>query len=477
MLRRFEREAQATAALSSPHTIRVFDFGVTDDGTFYYVMELLAGRDLESLVREFGPVPADRAIYLLRQVCHSLADAHARGLVHRDIKPANIYVCRMGLDYDFVKVLDFGLVKFNDQQRDASTTLMTGAHTTTGTPAYMAPEIILGEGEVDRRADVYALGCVAYYLLTGQLVFEADTPMKMFLQHVQTPPVPPSQRTELHDPARARRAGAGVPREGSEPAAAGCRASCFELACDCCTVDVWNNAHGQGLVGDAPDRADRPADADAIRGPSDRHPGRRDSRMRSSIDADGAALPFESRSDEKVAGSTARCRVFTDVRAGEGATAVLMLLNIFLLLICYSVIKTVREPLILLGGGAEVRSYAAAGQALLLMGFVPLLQLVRVARRPRQAAGRRHAVLRRLHRAVRAGGRRARAVRRRRVLHLGRHLQHLAGRAVLVVRQRHLHQGGRRPAVPDHRDRHDRRRAARLARRRRGCSASASRRR
>jgi len=114
VLRRFEREARATAALSSPHTIQIFDFGITDEGTFYYVMELLAGRDLETLVRDFGPVPADRAIFLLRQVCHSLADAHTRGLVHRDVKPANIYVCRMGLDYDFVKVLDFGLVKFRD---------------------------------------------------------------------------------------------------------------------------------------------------------------------------------------------------------------------------------------------------------------------------------------------------------------------------------------------------------------------------
>ena len=115
VLRRFEREAQATAALRSPHTIQVFDFGITQEGTFYYVMELLVGRDLESLVREFGPLPAERTIYLLRQVCHSLADAHARGLVHRDIKPANIYVCRMGLDYDFAKVLDFGLVKIRDR--------------------------------------------------------------------------------------------------------------------------------------------------------------------------------------------------------------------------------------------------------------------------------------------------------------------------------------------------------------------------
>src|SRR5262245_59888093 len=198
MLVRFEREAQATAALSSPHTIRLFDFGVTSDRTFYYVMELLAGRDLESLVREFGPVPADRALFLLRQACHSLADAHARGFVHRDVTPANIYVCRMGLEYDFVKVLDFGLVKFNEPSA-VGHTLMTGKHMTTGTPAFMAPEMIV-EGEVDQRADVYALGCVAYFLLTGQLVFEADTPMKMFLEHLQTTPIPPSQRTEMPIP-------------------------------------------------------------------------------------------------------------------------------------------------------------------------------------------------------------------------------------------------------------------------------------
>ena len=196
--RRFEREAQATAMLSSPHTIQVFDFGVAEDGSFYYVMELLTGRDLESLVREFGPLPASRVIYLLRQVAHSLADAHARGLVHRDVKPANIYVCRMGLEYDFAKVLDFGLVKVKHSR--PGDTLSTIDQTTTGTPAYMAPETILGDAEVDRRADVYALGCVAYYLLTGQLVFDADTSMKMLMQHINTPPIPPSQRTELPIP-------------------------------------------------------------------------------------------------------------------------------------------------------------------------------------------------------------------------------------------------------------------------------------
>jgi len=241
VLKRFEREAQATAALSSPHTIQVFDFGITDQGIFYYVMELLMGRDLESLVREFGPVPADRAGYLLRQVSHSLADAHARGLVHRDIKPANIYVCRMGLEYDFVKVLDFGLVKVNGQSSaQQMQTLMTADQRTTGTPAYMAPEIILGEKNVDRRADVYALGCVAYYLLTGQLVFEADTPMKMLLQHVQAEPVPPSQRTELP-----------IPRELDELVLACLQKDpdkrpqnaevLLRMACDCKCSEGWNS--------------------------------------------------------------------------------------------------------------------------------------------------------------------------------------------------------------------------------------------
>jgi serine/threonine-protein kinase len=243
ILRRFEREAQATASLSSPHTIHLFDFGMTDAGTFYYVMELLTGRDLESLVREFGPLPPDRTLYLLRQVCHSLADAHSRGLVHRDIKPANIYVCRMGLEYDFVKVLDFGLVKFRDRG-SAQQTMVTADHATTGTPAYMAPEIILGETDVDRRADVYALGCVAYFMLTGQLVFEADTPMKTLVQHVQAQPVPPSQRTEL-----------SIPRELDDLVLACLQKDpdkrpqdaeeLFAVACDCRTCDGWNTARAK----------------------------------------------------------------------------------------------------------------------------------------------------------------------------------------------------------------------------------------
>jgi serine/threonine-protein kinase len=190
-LGRFEHEARATAALTSPNTIRVFDFGVTGDGAFYYVMELLEGRDLESLVREFGPLPPARVLHLLRQMCRSLGEAHARGLVHRDVKPANIYLCRMGLEHDVVKVLDFGLVK---QANPSHVTTVTALPVAVGTPAYMAPETIFGSAAVDARVDVYALGCVAYYLLTGERVFDGDSPMNLLMQHLQAPPEPPSRR-------------------------------------------------------------------------------------------------------------------------------------------------------------------------------------------------------------------------------------------------------------------------------------------
>ena len=206
-LERFHREAQAAALLRSPHTIGLYDFGVTDEGTFYYVMELLDGFDLESLVRRFGPVPAERAITLLRQACHSLGEAHTRGLIHRDIKPSNLFTCRLGLNVDFVKVLDFGLVKL---RRDPTVTpgetaLLTNPDVTTGTPAYMAPEMALGEKPIDGRADLYSLGCVAYWLVTGRLVFEGETPVQTMLRHLQSEPVPPSQVSEIEIPAELER--------------------------------------------------------------------------------------------------------------------------------------------------------------------------------------------------------------------------------------------------------------------------------
>ena len=198
VVRRFEREAQATALLKSPHTMELYDFGVSADGTFYYVMELLDGFDLDHLVREFGPVPAERAVHLLRQLCSSLAEAHEAGLIHRDIKPANIYVCRYGRDVDFVKVLDFGLVKHGKDNADSSTSL-TAANAVSGTPAFMSPEQALGE-RLDARSDLYAVGCVAYWLLTGSLVFIGQTPLETVVKHVQDLPEPPSARGEVPIP-------------------------------------------------------------------------------------------------------------------------------------------------------------------------------------------------------------------------------------------------------------------------------------
>jgi serine/threonine protein kinase len=206
MIQRFRREAQAAASLRSPHTIVLYDFGVTDDGTFYYVMELLDGFDLETLVKRFGPVSPARAIHLLNHACQSLAEAHARGLIHRDVKPSNIFACRLGLRVDYAKVLDFGLVKVaSDAEAGAGTVLMTNPDVTTGTPAFMSPEMALGDA-VDHRADIYALGCVGYWLLTGRLVFEADTPVKMMLQHIQSTPKRPSELSEVPIPAELERA-------------------------------------------------------------------------------------------------------------------------------------------------------------------------------------------------------------------------------------------------------------------------------
>jgi eukaryotic-like serine/threonine-protein kinase len=189
---RFRREAEAAARLRSPHTVELYDFGVTEDGTLYLVMELLEGINLEQLVRRGGPLAAARVVHILRQACESLEEAHTYGLVHRDIKPANIHLGRLGLREDFAKVLDFGLVRSIGPSDDS----LTGAGgMTPGTPAYMAPEMA-HDRMVDGRADLYSLGCVAYYLLTGHLVFQGDTPLQTILKHLQQPPDPPSRRTD-----------------------------------------------------------------------------------------------------------------------------------------------------------------------------------------------------------------------------------------------------------------------------------------
>ena len=194
-LRRFEREARATAGLKSPHTVELYDFGVTDDGTLYYVMELLDGMDLDTLVERFGPLPPERALHLLAQVCASLDDAHRNGLVHRDIKPANLIVSRVGAEWDFVKVLDFGLVKLEGGKQKEEGVNLTSDGNVSGTPGFIAPEVVLGAPS-DHRVDLYAVGCVAYWLLTGKLVFEGSQAIKVMFDHVHTPPVAPSARSD-----------------------------------------------------------------------------------------------------------------------------------------------------------------------------------------------------------------------------------------------------------------------------------------
>jgi eukaryotic-like serine/threonine-protein kinase len=204
MQRRFEREAQVIARLRSPHTVNLFDFGVAPDGAFYYVMELLEGLDADALVRRHGPIPADRTIHVLRQMCHSLSEAESCGLVHRDIKPANVFLCRYGEEFDFVKVLDFGIAKTVHETPEAGMTL-TRDLVVRGTPAFIAPEQALGGAGIDGRADIYATGCVAYWLLTGRLVFSADTPMGLLLHHAKTMPTLPSAVTDLSIPASLER--------------------------------------------------------------------------------------------------------------------------------------------------------------------------------------------------------------------------------------------------------------------------------
>jgi hypothetical protein len=190
-LKRFEREVQQTARLTSPHTVSIYDFGRTPDGLFYYVMEYLDGVDLEGLVRESGPLAPGRAVRILRQVCAALSEAHGIGLIHRDIKPSNILLCERGGFPDVAKVLDFGLVR---EVSDSSDPRLTAENVLHGTPEYLAPEAIRKVDSIDARSDLYSLGAVAYFLLTGTPVFSGRGALELIHHHLQTEPESLSRR-------------------------------------------------------------------------------------------------------------------------------------------------------------------------------------------------------------------------------------------------------------------------------------------
>jgi serine/threonine-protein kinase len=187
-LARFEREVRATAALTHPNTVEIFDYGRADDGTFYYVMEYLPGPSLQELVERHGPLPPGRAVHLLRQLCGALQEAHAAGLIHRDVKPGNVLVCERGGVPDVAKLLDFGLVRVA-----AGDARLTQEGAIAGTPAYMSPEQAAGRADLDGRSDIYSLGAVAYFLLTGQPPFVRETAVQTFIAHACDAPIPPDR--------------------------------------------------------------------------------------------------------------------------------------------------------------------------------------------------------------------------------------------------------------------------------------------
>jgi serine/threonine-protein kinase len=187
-LRRFEREVRLTATLSHPNTVQVFDYGHAEDGTFYYVMEYLPGLTLEEIVRRHGPLPPQRAIYFLRQVCGALQEAHTIGLIHRDLKPGNVMVCERGGQHDVIKLLDFGLVLPLVGAADGEKLTQEG--TIAGTPAYMSPEQAGGQEYLDARSDIYSLGALAYFLLTGQPPFVCSSTVRTLAAHLYETPTP-----------------------------------------------------------------------------------------------------------------------------------------------------------------------------------------------------------------------------------------------------------------------------------------------
>jgi eukaryotic-like serine/threonine-protein kinase len=189
-VQRFEREVRAMTELTHPNTVRVFDHGVTDDGLWYYTMELLEGADLATLVAREGPLPPARAVYLVDQACRALAEAHARGTIHRDLKPENLFVTRAGTEGDFIKVLDFGIAKVLEEAESAT---LTREGTIAGTPSFMSPESAMGR-PTTAASDVYALGAVLYFVLAGRPPFEQTALPALLFAHVSEAPAPPSDK-------------------------------------------------------------------------------------------------------------------------------------------------------------------------------------------------------------------------------------------------------------------------------------------
>ena len=198
-LARFEREVQLTSSLTHPNTVSIYDYGRTSEGVLYYAMEYLDGIDLEVLVELDGPQKPGRVLHLLRQIAGALEEAHSVGLIHRDVKPANVLLTMRGGSADLVKVLDFGLVKSLDDAPDASA---TGVNQIVGTPLYMSPESIAKPDQIDARSDLYALGALGYFLLTGTPPFVGATALEVCGHHLHTPPVPPHERLGTAGPTR-----------------------------------------------------------------------------------------------------------------------------------------------------------------------------------------------------------------------------------------------------------------------------------
>lgn len=233
---RFEREVRATSRLSHPNTVAIYDYGRTEDGVFYYAMEHLAGCDLQRLVEQQGALCPSRVVHVLAQIAGALSEAHAAGLVHRDLKPANVFLCERGGQPDTVKVLDFGLVKETAGAAPASA--QTDVNVLLGTPAYLAPEAIHSPAEVDARSDLYAVGALGYFLLTGRDVFEGNTAVALCIAHLHEVPIPASQRSGRDVPPDLERLLLSClekePERRPQSAAALRRAL---LACD---VPTWN---------------------------------------------------------------------------------------------------------------------------------------------------------------------------------------------------------------------------------------------